>query len=137
MNIDMRPAWRNYWISLGFATILLLSFIASPASGAGTNWAAFWIAGVFIGIAALRRFAARYTVAGDRIQAHEGIIARTQRSVKISHLRNVNLRQSVVQRLLNVGDVEFSTAGGGGIEVVFRGIIDPAGLRDQFESLTD
>ena len=137
MELDLRPAWRNYWASIGIAGFLLIGFIGSPASEAGTHWPSFWIAAALIGLVALRRYAARYTVSGDKIQAHQGIISRTQKSVRTGHLRNVNLRQSMVQRALNVGDVEFSTSGGGGIEVVFRGIIDPVSLRDRFDQLAD
>ena len=137
MQLDLRPAWRNYWASLGFAGIFLMGFIGSPAGESGTDWQLFWLAAILIGLAALRRYAARYTVSGDKIQAHQGIISRTQKSVRTGHLRNVNLRQSVVQRALNVGDVEFSTSGGGGIEVVFRGIIDPVSLRDRFDELVE
>lgn len=40
-------------------------------------------------------------------------------------LRNINVKQTLWQRLMGVGDVEFSSAGGSGIEVSFRGVNDP------------
>ena len=41
MELDIRPAWRNYWISLGLCGLFLISFVGSPATPDGTNWAAF------------------------------------------------------------------------------------------------
>lgn len=67
MELDLRPAWCNYWASLGFAGLFLIIFIGSPATDEGTHWLSFWIAAVLFGLMALRRYAARYTVAGDKI----------------------------------------------------------------------
>ena len=51
MELDIRPAWRNYWISLGLCGLFLISFVGSPATPDGTNWAAFWLAALMFGIA--------------------------------------------------------------------------------------
>jgi hypothetical protein len=46
-------------------------------------------------------------------------------SIRIKDLRNINVNQTLWQRLVGVGDVEFSSAGGSGIEVVFLGVDKP------------
>jgi uncharacterized membrane protein YdbT with pleckstrin-like domain len=62
---------------------------------------------------------------GETIESREGLIARKVSSIRVRDLRNINVKQSLWQRLMGVGDVEFSSAGGSGIEVSFRGVSDP------------
>ncbi|MEK7796111.1 MAG: PH domain-containing protein, partial [Pseudomonadota bacterium] len=52
-------------------------------------------------------------------------------SIRVQDLRNVNVRQTIWQRLFGVGDVEFSSAGGTGIEVTFYGVTDPLDVKDR------
>jgi hypothetical protein len=53
----------------------------------------------------------------------------------LADLRNVNLRQGIVERMLGIGTLEFSSAGGSGIEVSWSGVRDPADLKRRIESL--
>jgi uncharacterized membrane protein YdbT with pleckstrin-like domain len=72
-----------------------------------------------------RRYSWAYKIDNDTIESREGLIARKVKSIRIQDLRNINVNQSLVERILGVGDVEFSSAGGSGIEVVFRGVDRP------------
>ena len=47
----------------------------------------------------------------------------------------MNVRQSIMQRILGIGDIEFSSAAGGGVEVVFFGIPDPLSVRNLAQRL--
>ena len=49
----------------------------------------------------------------------------------------MNLKQSVSQRLFRVGDLEFSTAGGAGIEVTFRGVSRPMELKQRIQGMAE
>ncbi|MGH2888681.1 MAG: PH domain-containing protein, partial [Solirubrobacteraceae bacterium] len=40
-------------------------------------------------------------------------------------IQNVNARQSMAQRALRIGTVEFDTAGETGFDFAFRGVADP------------
>jgi uncharacterized membrane protein YdbT with pleckstrin-like domain len=40
-------------------------------------------------------------------------------------VQNVNARQSVLERLLGVGTVDFDTAGGVGYDFTFHGVANP------------
>ncbi len=82
-----------------------------------------------------RRFCWLYTVDQEHIESHRGILARRVRSIRIRDLRNVNVRQSIAQRLFGVGDVEFSSAAGGDIEVTFFGVADPLEVKDLAQRL--
>jgi uncharacterized membrane protein YdbT with pleckstrin-like domain len=135
-----RPAWSYQWPAIG--AILLLAVAGMTAS----VWVGLYASGqvarlLVIALIALavylvllviyRRYAWRYTVNTERIESTHGLVARNVRSIRVRDLRNINVRQSFMQRLLNVGDVEFSSAGGADVEVTFYGVPNPVGLKDQ------
>ena len=59
-----------------------------------------------------------------------GIISRKIQEVGVRDIRNINLKQGIVERLLGLGTVDIASAGTGGIEVSFLGIKDPMRARD-------
>jgi hypothetical protein len=60
---------------------------------------------------ALDRYGTHYSIARDRIQARNGIISKNERSVRLENIRDLWLDQGVIQRLLGVGSIGFSTGG--------------------------
>ena len=145
------PAWRTSWFSLGLAIVLSLA-------GAGLYPLPLFelpfrqpILGqqpqdlVGIGILALaalvwlsllfKHYRWRFVIDDEVVESRCGIIGRELKSVRIKDLRNVNVRQSLFQRIFGVGDVEFSSAGGPGFEVVFSGVLDPIRVRDLVHTL--
>lgn len=138
------PAWRTSWFSIGVTAVLtvaglgllLLRFFEPPLQ----HWVAVGVL-VLAGIVALsilfKHFEWRFVITGDVIESRRGIIGRELRSIRIQDLRNVNVRQSLWQRIFGVGDVEFSSAGGSDVEVVFFSIPDPVGLKDTVQELQE
>lgn len=132
------PAWRNQWFAI-LSLILLMALGASVAlRGAGkieplylqAAIAGFIVAFLWLLLVVLyRHYAWTYTIRNGNIESQRGIIGRDVQSIRIEDLRNINVRQSIVQRLFKVGDVEFSSAGGAGIEVAFRGVPDPLAVK--------
>lgn len=134
MHYSARPAWRNQWwqmivdIALPILLVLTIIFGDRYFSAATLRVVLVILAAVFVYLLAAivyRRFSWRYVIDGETIESRQGVIARQVQSIRIRDLRNINVRQSMVQRLLGIGNVEFSSAGGGGVEVVFFGIEDP------------
>ena len=78
----------------------------------------------------VRRMTTRYLVTDRRIQIRTGIASRQERTTHIDRVQNVNLRQSLAQRILGIGDVDWDTAGTDAPEsdFTFRGIDDPSAL---------
>src|SRR5690606_24251658 len=70
---------------------------------------------------------ATYTITRKRCTAEIGFVARKIYEVQCRHIRNINVEQSLFQRLFGIGNVEISTAGGQGIEVTFKSVHDPLG----------
>ena len=134
------PALRNQWFAIFAAIVLFVLFVylglKGAASGGGRN---VQIVLALIGVPMLvlvamivyRYHVWTFTIRGDAIESCRGIIGRDVQSIRVQDLRNVNVRQTIWQRLLGVGDVEFSSAGGTGIEVTFYGVTDPLGVKDR------
>jgi uncharacterized membrane protein YdbT with pleckstrin-like domain len=78
----------------------------------------------------IRRVTTVYRITNRRIQIKRGIVSRNERSANVDRVQNVNVRQSVGQRILGIGDVDWDTAGTDAPEsdFTFRGIDDPSAL---------
>ena len=133
-----RPALRNQWFAILVAILLFVLFVYLGLKGAmasgGTNVQivlAIIVVPMLVLVAMIvyRYHIWTFTIRGDTIESCRGIIGRDVRSIRVQDLRNVNVRQTIWQRLLGVGDVEFSSAGGAGVEVTFYGVSDPLRIK--------
>ena len=120
MNIeyDSRPAWRNYWFQI------LLGVISLPVFGLGLV-ILLWVV--------VQRFGNRFYIEKSKIESRAGILSKELRSIRLENLRDVHMKQSVMQRLFAVGDIAFSSSGQSTQEVVFTGIENPQALKDSID----
>ena len=58
-----------------------------------------------------------------------------QGELKYRHIREIRVRQDIVERLLNYGNVEISTAAGAGTEVILMGIAYPHDFKEALRHL--
>ena len=140
MLYEARPAWRYQWVAFlgaalsAAALVLILLYGQIYTTTTLVRYGAI-VAGalcVYLGLLIVyRRFLWRFTLSDELIESRRGMIARELHSIRVQDLRNVNVRQSFFQRLFGVGDVEFSSAGGAGVEVMFYGVTDPLGVKDR------
>jgi uncharacterized membrane protein YdbT with pleckstrin-like domain len=144
MNYRSRPTWRDQWllsvISLGFLLLALAVFVLEPQqlSSQEINTAIAVLAGLFaLGLLTLlyRHFSWTFSIDDSTIESTNGIVARDVNSIRIEDVRNINVKQSIIQRILFIGDVEFSSAGGSGIEVAFCGVSRPMEVKNLLQSL--
>ena len=133
-----RPAWRKQWGAVITACLLFFFVIGIAAGMFATDLGEYGVAALVVAVILLfallipvlyRRYVWRYTIDDENIESRYGIIARDMKSIRIRDLRNINVKQSFFQRLFGMGDVEFSTAAGGGVEVVFFGVLDPLSVK--------
>ncbi|HET6847979.1 MAG TPA: PH domain-containing protein [Gaiellales bacterium] len=78
----------------------------------------------------IKRATTHYTVTDNRIHIRTGLVSRREHSTQLSRVQNVNVTQTIMQRLLGIGDVDWDTAGTEEAESDFRfvGIEDPSSL---------
>jgi uncharacterized membrane protein YdbT with pleckstrin-like domain len=73
----------------------------------------------------IKRIATTYTITNQRLQIRRGIIARKVQQARLERVQNVNTDQSVLDRVLQVGTVDFDTAGTTDSDFSFRGVAQP------------
>jgi len=126
-----RPSWLNQMGSFSSMLILILMpfFIQDMALIliAINVLIAFLIMLTII----YNRCAWKFTIGNGNVQSQHGIISRDEKIIRIRDIRNIKLKQTTIQRVFGVGDVEFNTAGSSGSRVTFYGIASPAVLKDQ------
>jgi uncharacterized membrane protein YdbT with pleckstrin-like domain len=74
----------------------------------------------------IRRIATVYTITNQRLRIKRGILSKKVQQTRIDRVQNVNTEQSVMDRLLRVGTVDFDTAGNDDSDFTFRGVSSPA-----------
>jgi len=70
-----------------------------------------------------------YLVKRESVMSRKGILRRYTTEVRIRDIRGISVRQSLLQRVMGIGEVGFSSAAGDAEEVVFRGVRDPEKIK--------
>ncbi|MFH2005623.1 MAG: PH domain-containing protein [bacterium] len=134
--IRIHPSMKNFLsffilpIALAPAVILLIKLVLWKAMP-------FWPWMVLILLAAgllpffgwLQTRFHTYEVRSESVMARKGLISRFTAEIRIVDIRLVNVRQNMVQRILNIGRVGFASAAGGEEEIVFADVPDPTGIK--------
>jgi uncharacterized membrane protein YdbT with pleckstrin-like domain len=125
------PSWRallGFYLSgvLGVAVVaVVLALALSVAIGVIAAVALF---GLVLVVGFVRRMATTYMVTNQRLYIRRGILSKNVQQTRIDRVQNVNTNQSLFQRILSVGTVDFDTAGTDDSEFRFIGIGDPGGV---------
>jgi uncharacterized membrane protein YdbT with pleckstrin-like domain len=125
------PSWRS---ALSFHVV---GFVAAVAAGILAGVLADTTVGVVVVVAALaivlavaylQRVATHYVVTNQRLRIRRGILAKHVQQTRIERVQNVNTEQSLLERVLRIGTVDFDTAGTEDSDFTFRGISEPAAV---------
>jgi uncharacterized membrane protein YdbT with pleckstrin-like domain len=122
------PSWRStiafYLKGLLIAIVIavIVWLITDVGVGAGALAVVFAIV-ILVGF--IRRYFTVYTITNQRLRIQRGIIARDVQQTQIERVQNVNTSQGIIQRILQVGTVDFDTAGTGDADFAFRGVNNP------------
>jgi uncharacterized membrane protein YdbT with pleckstrin-like domain len=124
------------------ALIALITAISSE-----TKWglvAAVVVVGgaLVIVVGFIRRMATVYTITNQRLRIKRGILAKHVQQTRVDRVQNVNTNQTLLDRLLRVGTVDFDTAGTDDSDFTFAGVSNPSRVieaidRAQHESVGD
>jgi uncharacterized membrane protein YdbT with pleckstrin-like domain len=129
------PSWRS------MLDLQLKGVLAAVAAGVivglisaaikGSVQVAWVIAAVLVVLALtalvgfIRRLATTYTITSHRLTIRLGLLSRQVHDTRLDRVQNVGISQSLLERMLGIGTVDFDTAGGAGFDFAFRGIADP------------
>jgi uncharacterized membrane protein YdbT with pleckstrin-like domain len=73
----------------------------------------------------LKRITTTYTITNRRLNIRRGLISRQIQETRLERVQNVNFSQSVYQRVMKIGDVDFDTAAGDDYNFIFAGVAEP------------
>ena len=82
------------------------------------------------------RMATTYTITNRRLHIKRGIVSRTIQETRLERVQNVNYQQSVIQRMLQIGNVDFDTAAGDDYNFTFDGVADPGDVVHMVDQAT-
>jgi uncharacterized membrane protein YdbT with pleckstrin-like domain len=133
-----KPSWKNYVISLAASGLILLpSILALPVELLlGEKDTTLFVSNIVIGgfvlgLIALHRFQYDFKVTSQRIIVTKGLIARKMGELDIKDIRSINISQGILQRLLGLGNLEFTSAAGPVKEVKIVGIKNHHWLKEE------
>jgi uncharacterized membrane protein YdbT with pleckstrin-like domain len=122
------PSWRallSFYVPATIGPIVVGAIVAVAADVA---------IGILVGLALLvimllyglvRRMATVYMVSSQRLYIRQGILSKRVQQTRIDRVQNVNTDQSLLDRILHVGTVDFDTAGTDDGDFRFVGISSP------------
>jgi uncharacterized membrane protein YdbT with pleckstrin-like domain len=128
------PSWRSIldFYAKGILITVVAAAIAAGVTAIGGDIKSGVVLVVaLIGVALtllvgfIRRVTTSYTITNRRLHIRRGIVSRTIQETKLDRVQNVNYRQGFFQRILQIGDVDFDTAGGGDYDFSFTGVAQP------------
>jgi uncharacterized membrane protein YdbT with pleckstrin-like domain len=140
------PSWRSilgFYIK-GLFLVLVIAFlvgvVTNIANGDTDTGLVVIVAIVGVAIVVLagfiKRITTHYTITTRRLHIQRGIIARDIQETRLERVQNVNYNQSLLERILQVGDVDFDTAAGDDYNFVFAGVADPAEVVERVDRAT-
>jgi uncharacterized membrane protein YdbT with pleckstrin-like domain len=133
------PSWRailGFYLK-GLLVAVILGVIAKLASGSGT---AFLVILVVLALTVLigfvKRVATTYTITDRRLNIKRGIVSKVVQETRLERVQNVNYSQSVYQRLMQIGDVDFDTAASDDYNFIFAGVANPGEVVHKVDQAT-
>lgn len=135
------PSWRSImaFYLKGLLIGIVLGIIAKLVGrGFGTVFLIILVAlGVAVIIGFIRRMATVYTITSRRLNIRRGIFARDIQETRLERVQSVNYRQSPIERILRVGDVDFDTAATDAENAFcFGGVAEPAEVVTEVDRAT-
>jgi uncharacterized membrane protein YdbT with pleckstrin-like domain len=129
------PSWRSilgFYIKGLFVALVaagiaaLVTKIADDEVNKGVVIAAgLAIFAVVVLVGFVKRIGTTYTITDQRLHIKRGIIARKIQQTQLERVQNVNTHQTALERILQVGAVDFDTAGTEDSDFTFHGVAQP------------
>lgn len=124
-----RPSWRALMsfylggIGLAVLVVVILGLLVGEWGLSVAIAAPLVVLTLVIGY--LRRVSTKYLITNQRLRISRGIVRRHVQETRLERVQNVNYQQSVLDRMLGVGTVDFDTAGTDDSEFRFAWVDGP------------
>ncbi len=123
LAMEIRPSVK--FVMLGYAgcvlleialAVLLYSYLYSRVSNPQDVMLALsvipLVLALFVAVRHIQRRVTKITVLPDRLRYESGFFSKTTRTVELAKVQDVSVKQTLTQRMMNVGDISLETAGG-------------------------
>ncbi|WP_354701864.1 membrane-flanked domain protein [Paraconexibacter sp. AEG42_29] len=123
-----RPSWRSIlgFYVVGLVAAAVVALIVKLADATGTAVVAFIVIfAVVVAVGFLKRIGTSYTITSERLHIRRGLLSRSVQQTKLERVQNVNTEQSFFERVLQIGTVDFDTAGTDDSDFTFAGVANP------------
>jgi uncharacterized membrane protein YdbT with pleckstrin-like domain len=129
-----RPSWRSIlgFYLLGLLVVAAAAVIAAVASGTGIAVAAaVAVLLIVLLVGWLKRVMTRYLITTRRLQIRRGILSKHVEESRVDRVVDVTIHQSILARVLAIGDVDFDNASAQQGDLFrFAGIAHPHQITD-------
>jgi len=134
------PSWRallGFYLK-GILVAAIVGVIVKLASGgsAGVFLAVLVLIALTVLVGFLRRMSTTYTITSRRLNIRRGVFSREIQETRLERVQNVNYRQSLYQRAMRIGDVDFDTAASDDYDFVFVGVANPGDVVHRVDRAT-
>ena len=129
------PSWRStltYYLKGLVVAVIAAAIVAGVTRVTGDSVDTALVGAAFVVLVALmvlvgfiRRMTTTYSITTQRLRIQKGLISRGVQQTRIERVQNVNTSQSVLERVLKVGVVDFDTAGNDDSDFRFVGVASP------------
>jgi len=139
------PSWRSivdFYLKGLLATALICFVVAAGTEIAGERKDGLVVIIAIAGVGAtvligfVKRVATSYTITNRRLHIKKGIVSRTIQETRLERVQNVNVTQGVIQRVFQIGDVDFDTAAGDDYNFIFSGVAEPQEVVEKVDEAT-
>ncbi len=92
------------------------------------------IGGLIILLAESKRKAHRYMITPVDVRDECNLLSKKVSSIRYEKIQDIHSTANLRERLLGVGTVHVNSAGSSSIEIVFKGVHNPDGIREEIEN---
>lgn len=136
-----RPAWRSFFYPhiVVMVLIFLVACVASfKLSMGGKNLLILWLAVavalllIFLHMA-VKRVGSFLVVRRDEVAFETGILKRNSTEIGFEDIRTVNVSQTLLQRVFNLGNLSIASSGTSDYEILVKNMPNPNEIRDEIQ----
>lgn len=113
--------------------VVLAGAVAARVAGVSTvaAWLLVALLAVTLGwllLGYLRWITTSFVLTTDRLVHRSGVLSRKSREIPLDHLSDISYRQTLLERVVSIGDLLLESAGRDSTEI-FEGLPHPAGIQ--------
>lgn len=129
-----RPSWKGCYISIILSMVLLtfggMNILFDLTGNSIINGIMIIIGITIITQTLLKRFTYKYIITPTRIIGDYGIFTTVTIEEDIRFVRSIYLSQNIIQKVLNIGNIEFVTVTGSSNDIHFHNIDNPQSVKE-------